>query len=215
MPPPDGGPDDSELLRRMADEACERSARREAWGVFYERHAQYVYRACAGAHSKLIGIDKVPDAVTDTFLRVYEKAGTFKAVASSTEDRQRAVRAWLMRINENIVRDYFRGAPRVTFAEDSELEEQESGGYETHPTADGPVNTRTALIEEGLKQLSEREQLVLRETVFWYVPGARQQRMPHVAMERLAKDLGTTPTNVRQIRARAMATLRQYVLDRS
>jgi len=215
MPPVDGGPDDCELLCRMADHSSDLSARRDAWGVFYERHAPHVYRACARAHSRLIGIDGVPDAVSETFLRAYEKARTFELTGATPEDQKRAVRAWLMRINENIVRDYFRNAPTVAFVDDSELEEPRNARNAGRTSSDGPVDGRTRLIEEGLKQLSDREQRVLRETVFWYVDGARQQRMPHAAMERLMKELNTTAANIRQMRARGMAALRQYVLDRS
>jgi hypothetical protein len=85
MLPADGGPDDCELLRRMADHASERSARREAWGVFYERHAKYVHRKCVAAHSKLIGIENVTDAVSDTFLRAYEKSATFRLSGASAQ----------------------------------------------------------------------------------------------------------------------------------
>ena len=174
-----------------------------------------MYRACARAHSRLIGIDGVPDAVSETFLRAYEKARTFELTGATPEDQKRAVRAWLMRINENIVRDYFRNAPTVAFVDDSELEEPRNARNAGRTSSDGPVDGRTRLIEEGLKQLSDREQRVLRETVFWYVDGARQQRMPHAAMERLMKELNTTAANIRQMRARGMAALRQYVLDRS
>ena len=211
MLPPDGGPDDCELLRRMADDASEQSARRDAWGVFYERHAKYVYRKCVAAHWKLIGIDNVADVVNDTFLRAYEKAATFRLSGASAEDQQRIVRAWLLRINENIVRDRFRNSPNIVFAEESELEDQEDPRDETAE----PPSVKSVLIEEGLKQLSDREQRVLRETVFWFVPGARHQRMPHAAMASLAEELNTTPANVRQMRARALETLRQYILARS
>ncbi len=215
MLPPDGGPDDCELLRRMADNASERSARREAWGVFYERHAKYVYRKCAAAHSKLIGIENVGDAVSDTFLRAHERAATFKLSGASVEDQQRVVRAWLLRINENIVRDHFRNSPKIVFAEESELENQEDARDETKLLSVEPLSAKSVLVEEGLKHLSDREQRVLRETVFWYVPGARSQRMPHAAMASLTKELNTTPANIRQIRGRALETLRQYVLARS
>lgn len=109
----DGGPDDCELLRRMADQGSDLSVRREAWGLFYQRHAPYLHRVCARAHSKLIGLDRVPDAVSDTFLRAYEKAGTFSLSGVSPDDQYRAVRGWLTKLNENIVRDYFRNAPMV------------------------------------------------------------------------------------------------------
>ena len=128
----DGGPDDCELLRRMADDASERSARREAWGVFYERHAKYVYRKCAAAHSRLIGIDNVTDAVSDTFLRAYEKSATFRLSGAPAEVQERIVRAWLLRISENIIRDHFRNSPKIVFAEESELENQQDARDEGH-----------------------------------------------------------------------------------
>jgi len=215
MLPADGGPDDCELLRRMADDASERSARREAWGVFYERHAKYVHRKCAAAHSKLIGIENVTDAVSDTFLRAYEKSATFRLSGASAEDQERIVRAWLLRISENIIKDHFRNSPKIVFAEEPELDDRENVRDETENLSVGPPSAKSALVEEGLKQLSDREQRVLRETVFWYVPGARYQRMPHSAMASLAKELNTTPSNIRQIRVRALETLRQYILARS
>jgi len=215
MLPPDGGPDDCELLRRMADDASERSARREAWGVFYKRHAEYVYKKSAAAHSKLIGIDNVADVVTDTFIRAYEKAGTFRLSGVPAEDQERIVRGWLLRINENIIRDHFRNSPKVVFDEESELEELKDVRNQTVLVQATEVSADSAIVEEGLKQLSDREQRVLRETVFWYVPGARSQRMPHSAMASLAKELNTTPANIRQIRARALDTLRQYIVSRS
>jgi RNA polymerase sigma factor (sigma-70 family) len=215
MFPVDDAPDDCELLRRMADQACGLSARREAWGVFYERHARSVARACAGSHASLIGIDKVRDAVSDTFLRAYEKAATFRLSGASPGDQQRAVRAWLMRINDNIVRDYFRNSPVVAFVEDGELDEGQTLRQDVSASTDDAPGSRVNLIEEGLKTLSDREQRVLRETVFWYIDGAVQQRMPHAAMEKLAGEFDTTPANIRQIRVRALGKLRQYVLDRS
>ena len=211
----DGGPDDCELLRRMADGASERSARREAWGVFYERHSKYVHRKCAAAHSKLIGIENVTDAVSDTFLRAYEKSATFRLSGASAEDQERIVRAWLLRISENIIRDHFRNSPKIVFAEEPELDDREDVQDETENLSVEPPSVKSALVEEGLKTLSDRDQRVLRETVFWYVPGARYQRMPHAAMASLAKELNTTPSNIRQIRVRALETLRQYILARS
>jgi RNA polymerase sigma factor (sigma-70 family) len=211
----DGGPDDCELLRRMADDASERSARREAWGVFYERHAKYVYRKCAAAHSRLIGIDNVTDAVSDTFLRAYEKSATFRLSGAPAEVQERIVRAWLLRISENIIRDHFRNSPKIVFAEEPELDDREDVRDGTENLSVEPQSAKSALVEEALKQLSDREQRVLRETVFWYVPGARYQRMPHAAMASLAKELNTTPSNIRQIRVRALETLRQYILARS
>jgi RNA polymerase sigma factor (sigma-70 family) len=215
MLPADGGPDDCELLRRMADDASERSARREAWGVFYERHAEYVYRKCAAAHSRLIGIENVTDAVSDTFLRAYEKSATFRLSGAPAEVQERIVRAWLLSISENIIRDHFRNSPKIVFAEEPELDDREDVRDGTEHLSVEPQSAKSALVEEGLKQLSDREQRVLRETVFWYVPGARYQRMPHAAMASLAKELNTTPSNIRQIRVRALETLRQYILARS
>lgn len=183
--------------------------------MFYQRHAPYVHRACTRAHSKLIGLDRVPDAVSDTFLRAYEKASTFSLVGVAPDAQTRAVRGWLTRINENIVRDYFRNAPMVDFVAEETLE----AGEAAQKNEDGrsmpgtSLSGHATLIELGLGTLSEREQRVLRETVFWYVDGAQQQRMPHAAMTRLATELGVTPSNIRQIRTRALGKLRQYVLD--
>lgn len=203
------------MLRRMADESSDLGTRREAWGQFYERHARYVQRVCSRAHSQRIGHDRVPDAVSDTFLRAYEKAATFNFCEASRDEQARAVRGWLARINENIVHDYFRNAPTVDYTDEPKEVVWETTSASTDVPPEDAPDGDAKLVEEGLNTLTEREQRVLRETVFWYVDGARQQRMPHAAMERLAADLGTTPSNIRQIRTRALSKLRQYVLDRS
>lgn len=214
MLPVDDAPDDCELLRRMADQTSGLSVRREAWGMFYQRHAPYLHRVCARVHSRLIGLDKVPDAVSDTFLRAYEKAATFGISGVPPEDQTRAVRGWLTKINENIVRDYFRNAPMVDLIDEPSLGVVEVSRRDDDTGSGSELSAEGRLIEEGLSTLSEREQRVLRETVFWYVDGAHQQRMPHAAMEKLAGELDTTASNIRQIRTRALGKLRQYVLDR-
>jgi RNA polymerase sigma factor (sigma-70 family) len=198
----------------MADPRNDPLERRHAWGVFYGRHAEYIRRVCVRAHFHLIGYDGAKDAVHDTFLRAYEKAGTFKLTEIPGEAQQKAVRAWQVRINENIVRDYFRNRPKVVFVESPEEESVESQPLGSVPDPEELSSARIALVERALAELNEREERVLRETMFWYVPGLRVQRMPHSAMEALAAELGTTAANIRQMRARAMVKVRKYIEDR-
>lgn len=195
---------DAELLQIMSEKDGEDRLCTLAWGEFYRRHRDYVYGVCLYAFKGIIGEHRVSEVVQDTFVRAYEKAGTFDSRGITGVDDQRLlVRGWLGVISENIVRDSFRGQPEVSFVEDEVLESQEL--TEDPP---GEPSIRAQRMESALEALNDREQLVLRTTALWYRPGQSQQRLPNKVMSQLANSLNTTPDNVRQIRARAMGKLR-------
>jgi RNA polymerase sigma factor (sigma-70 family) len=143
--------------------------------------------------------------VQDTFVRAYEKAGTYKpdGEVDGVLGRQR-VRAWLGRISENIVHDYYRHEPQITFMDEGELPPEDP----VDPTRDTGGSEKLRRLEDALAQLSEREQEVLRATAMWYKPGERQQRLPNSEMKKLAASWNTSSDNIRQIRGRALAKLR-------
>jgi RNA polymerase sigma factor (sigma-70 family) len=182
---------------------------RDAWATFYGRHRRYLYGVCLRAYGETLGDGRVTELVQDTFVRAYEKAGTFKPDpdGDSVTGRRRA-RAWLGRISENIVSDYFRREPKVVFMDEDELPEQVDP-EESVPS--GPSAARLERLERVLAQLSDREQEVLRATAMWYWPGQRQQRLPNSVMTKLAASLSTSADNVRQIRVRAMTKVRKLM----
>lgn len=180
-----------------------------AWEQFYQRHVGYLHFACARAFSTALGPHRVEDLVQDVLVRAYERAGTFVLDPNLPGDRRRkAVRAWLGTISRNLFNDLFRDQPSVTFVDDDILE--------AHPDEikvgenESSEPDRTTLLDRAMQTLSDREQHVLRTTAFWYQPGARHQRLPNKVMTGLAAELKTSPANIRQIRVRSMAKVKDY-----
>ncbi len=197
---------DAELLHSMATDRRDPQKAATACAIFYERHYRYLYAVCLHAYEWMLGNARIADLVQETLIRAYQKAGTYKADAR-VEDQQgqsRLVRGWLGRISENIVHDYFRDQPQVAFIDDYDLAEHP----EPDPADTEPASDRLRRLELAMSQLSPREQDVLRETVFWYKPGEKHQRLPNSVMQQLAASLGTTPANIRKIRQRALAKLK-------
>ena len=202
---------DSELLSQMAESDADPTSAAEAWEEFYRRHYDYLMNVCKSAYSSQIGEGRVPEVVQDSFVKAFRKAYTFRSTAGQSVDENRwHVRGWLGSVLQNTIRDLYRQEPHEVFTEDIELfaaEEQEESNDKDEPPL-GPM-------ERAFMELEEREREVLRETMLWYSPGARQQRMPSRALQALAARLNTTPTNVRQIRSRAITKLKHAMGDKS
>ena len=198
---------DVELLRLMADASPESSSK-QAWEDFYYRHKKYLYAVLLRAHGRDLGEARIADLVQETLLRAYQKASTYRSDGSTDAGCETPrVRAWLGRIAENLLRDSLRRAPTVVFIEEAELE------AENIQVSDiGLSDTRDLnRLEDAFNKLSPREQEVLRVTTFWYRSGQRQQRLPNHVMTKLTTELGTTADNIRQIRARAIKSLRKLM----
>lgn len=202
---------DSELLNQMAGVHSDAAGAEEAWEEFYRRHYDYLLNVCRSAYSSQLGGGRVPEVVQDAFVKAFRGASTFRPSASqSAEENRWHVRGWLGTILKNAVFDLYRQDPPEVFPEDIEMfpDEEPNGDNTLEDTPVGPL-------EKAFLALEEREREVLRETMLWHIPGARQQRMPSKALQALAKRLNTTAANVRQIRSRAIAKLKSAMGDKS
>ena len=198
---------DAELLLLMSNGGAQSET---AWNEFYNRHVGYVHAVCKRAFLPILRPERIEDLVQDTFIRAYQKAITFTSPPElDAAGQRRAVRAWLGTISESIAHDYFRNQPMVDFVDDEALET-----YAVQPAnddSDDPASERLDLFEAAWGTLTGREQQVLRTTAFWSKPGAKNQRLPNKVMEDLVADLNTTRANIRQIRKRAVAKIREYM----
>jgi RNA polymerase sigma factor (sigma-70 family) len=202
---------DSELLAQMAETHADRSCAAEAWEEFYRRHYDYLVNVCRSAYLSQIGEGRVLEVVQDSFVKAFRRACTFRpTVGQSAEENRWHVRGWLGTILQNTVCDLYRQEPQVVFAEDIELfpDDEQKKGDDAEESPIGPL-------ENAFMELEEREREVIRETMFWNNPGARQQRMPSDALQALATRLNTTTTNIRQIRSRAIAKLKHAMGEKS
>lgn len=243
MNPPCDDIADFELIRRMADQRADFAMARAAWGCFYVCHQAYVLRVCSARFGSMLSLDEVTDLVQDGFMRAFERAATFRCHEACDEHIQRRkCRAWLITIMLNLMRDRFRNQPEVTLVP-LDPERVGMGGADmssneipdhpetTHPvvnpdpieqrdTADCnspegevPESSRLRLLKSGFSLLTATEQTILYVTMSWWQPGRENQRIPHEVLQRLSKDLGKSPENIRQIRSRSLRKLTKYVND--
>ena len=205
---------DFDLIRRMADDQANFSGARDAWACFYSRHHQFLTRVCMSDHKYVIGVDGVQDVVNHTFIKAFDGAKSFNTSEDCEASAQaRKSRGWLVQIAENIVRDRFRNQLEVSMLSDDEIEllpDTKDRESDSHPV---PESTRLRLITAGFALLSDVEQTVLRATMFWWQADKLHQRMPHVAMIELSKQIDKSADNIRQIRIRAVRKLEKYVND--
>jgi RNA polymerase sigma factor (sigma-70 family) len=203
---------DFELIQRMADQGSNFAAAREAWEQFYLRHHRVLMYISMSDHGYLLGQDDINDVVHDTFLKAFNRAGSFDHQESCPADvQERKCRAWLAAIAENIVRDRFRGQLEISIVDETEIERTESPRQEATDETEIPEPERLKLLRSAFAGLSEIEQTVLRATMSWWQADQQHQRMPNAAMQELSRQIDKSPENIRKIRSRAMDKLEKYV----
>jgi RNA polymerase sigma factor (sigma-70 family) len=211
---PDSGLDlsretDEDLLVYMTMRGDDPSASEEAWAEFYRRHRGYLYGVCCRLTHGVMDTSGASDIVQDTFIRVFEKAGTFDGGGmTDPEVLRRRARKWLGRIAHNIFIDILRGRDGAT---EEPIDEQSLGGEPEKDQASVAASAERELLDEAIDSLSERKQLVLRTTFQYYQPGKKNQRLPNHVAEGLAKTLKTTSDNIRQLRHRALQDINRYI----
>ena len=75
--------------------------------------------------------------------------------------------------------------------------------------SDDRDNEHLPALRAVLEEMPERDQVVLVETMQWWDHEAGRSQMPKDVASELAARLGTTTANLRKIRQRALATLRE------
>jgi RNA polymerase sigma factor (sigma-70 family) len=203
---------DEDLLIYMSMRADDPAVARAAWAEFFLRHREYLYRHCRRLTTGVLDDAGTKDLVQDTFIRAYQRAGTFNADGIKDPDRLKLrTQAWLGRVARRLFLDVLRGRDGLR---EVQLDENDPGP-EPEPTQSSVTSTSRQLLDEAIETLSEREQIVLRTTYQYYEPGKKNQHLPHDVVEDLAKSLQTTPENLRQIKRRALRKLDQYIKSKT
>ncbi len=189
-----------------ADPVCARAA----WEAFYRRHVEYLYRVCLRAYGRLLGGEAgVADLVAETFRAAYENAGKFDPAGIDSPERLRwRARAWLGWIARRLVQDILRGRGRLP-TRSLELDHWQQVAEPEQPGAGGSAEQQA--VRQAVESLTEREQLVIRTTFQWYRADKAHQRLPNDVAAELARTLGTTSENLRQIRRRALKKIADFV----
>jgi RNA polymerase sigma factor (sigma-70 family) len=201
---------DDDLLGYMAMQDEEPEGARQAYAVFYLRHIKWLKWAVPRSNlGRLLPPGDEEDVVQDTFLRAYEKAGTFDSSVVA-ESKRRGCRAWLGRIATNIIKDRLKIDISQKNSSIEEIKEKDlvESLWCSKFTRDSKV---VRLVEEATENLTEREKDVLLEWQLWYKPGERNQRLPNDVSRDLANRWGTTTDHIRMIRYRAFKKIASHV----
>lgn len=206
---------DADLLGYMAMSSEDPSSAKAAGGEFYKRHAGWLHTAVR--RTGLSGVsggnrdEASKDLVQDTFVMAYRRAGTFVADRSAQDDPLRAraqVRAWLSSIAKNVFLSANRRNVQVDLAVVSLTPFEENRQQSGEGSED---SAKVRAMRDALEQLDTRERDILLTTLEYERPGAENQRLPNEVMRQLAERVRTTPENIRTIRKRAKAKLKDAV----
>lgn len=214
MPLPDQdvrGESDEDLLVYMSwkDQAAVAKA---ACNEFYTRHVKYVFAVIQRNYGSALGERGVEDMVTETFVRVIEKAGTYKPCGAKELDQQRRnALAWVGAIAKNLCRDHFRRPDTQLVLGEGEWTGDHDGLQAKPPVEATVLTDDLKSVHEAMELLSERDRTVLRVTMDYWEFGREHQRLPNDIVEDLARSFDTSSENIRKIRERAMRHIEKHV----
>lgn len=208
---------DAELLRIVADRERAPDAARAAEAAFYRRHVRWLYGVLSRKKSHLLSIagSSAEDLVQETFLRVFDRAHTFREADAPLSDEVATARtrAWLGRVATHLLADHMNRLREVSAT--PYLERVRVDDLDDEAPSDAQVERAdVALVSEGLDQLSEREREILRVTALYAKVGEKQGRLPNAVSRDLAARWQTTNENIRAIRVRALKKLRSFLSAR-
>lgn len=197
-------PPDEELLQYIRRKQEDFSAARVAWGVFYARHVQFVYRCVFNADRVLAGCGLgTDDIVTETFTKVWETgADSFRVPDGlAPEEAGLCSKGWLATIARNLVRDKLRSR-RPDQVDPDEHEELFPA-----PDAVDVVQQCLGIHQLVTRTLSERDAAIVWFKIQHYDPDTGLSQPPRDVHDAFCKEWRITPEVLRQAYGRALKLL--------
>lgn len=204
----------AQLLSLMAARESDQVLADQAFTEFYNRHQDCVFRIACKAANGLLDDDEKHDLVQETFIKAYEKAHTFKGLASDDVVQERKwTRAWLGKIANHLLVDRLRKKKGVLLLsyDDEKIKAQAEW---VRLTTRLPKSSGHRLVHEALEQLSEKEQRILRLAALNYSPGDKELRIPDSDLDELSQTYGVPKDSIRQTKKRAKEKVRKYLESR-
>lgn len=197
-------PPDDELIRIIRKRETDVSAAKRAFTVFYDRHAQFLYRCVRNADQRLVGYGLgTADIVEETFEKVWLGAAKSYSLplGLSPEEAARRTKQWLASIAHNLVKDKLRSRKYSLPIDPGENEQLFTGDPNL-------VVPHLNLIELVATTLSVRDAAIVWFKVGHYDAETRRSQPPPEELEVFCRDWNLTPATLRKAYERALATLR-------
>jgi RNA polymerase sigma factor (sigma-70 family) len=193
----------------MAMKEDNRQDAEKAFSEFYNRYKNYLYtvarKACKSWEK--YGEDLVQSVHENTFLKVFERAESFLFIDDFPIERQeKRLKSWLGSIAHRemflLLRQFKEEKEKIEYHNDlSFLEDSEEDII--------PEKSETFLLaEKALNSLSERDRNILVTYLLFQVDN---KNLPSNEIERLAEMWGVLPDNLRQIKKRSLAKVKEYI----
>lgn len=197
-------PPDDELLHRVRRKQEDFAAAREAWGVFYERHVQFLYRCVFNADRVLAGCGiGTDDIVVETFTKVWESGDDSFRVPGGLgpEEATLCCKAWLATIARNLVRD------KLKSRKPDLIDPDENEELFVAPEAVDAVEQCLGIYQLVTRTLSERDAAIVWFKIRYYNPDTGQSQPPRDVHDAFCKERGITPEVLRKAYDRALKLL--------
>lgn len=182
-----------------------------AYSEFHNRYSRYIYKICYqwGINQGLY-LDNVEDLFVDSCYRIYELSDKYQvSKIDDPENPGNRTKAWVGKIISHYLIDCYRNDKTTT------LDFLNIGNIDLLPERESdPPSKNTKLIEEAIETLSEKDQEIVRAYVNAKDPRRFNARGEQGTTKDLAKNLGMTPSAVRQRFCRAKAKIKEYTQNK-
>lgn len=199
----------ADLFLSMAMKDDDRQEAERAFARFYDCYKNYLFTVVRNACKswEKYGEELVQAVHENTFLKVFEKADSFMIIEDLPFERQELrMKSWLGTIAHRemlqLLRDFKDEKDKHDYFEDLSFldEPQEENNSQT--------SEEILLVEKALKTLSDRDRHILI-TYIMFEDGNKQ--LPKPELQRLSEIWGVLPDNMRQIKKRSIAKVKQYI----
>jgi len=206
---PDSNEALADLFLSMSMKDDDRQESERAFAKFYACYKNYLFTVVRNACRswEKYGEELVQAVHENTFLKVFEKADGFMIIEDLPFERQELrMKGWLGTIAHRemllLLRDFKNEKEKHDYHDDlSFLEQpQEEGNSQT--------SEEILLVEKALKTLSDRDRHILI-TYIMFEDGNKQ--LPKPEIQRLAEIWDVLPDNMRQIKKRSIAKVKQFI----
>jgi RNA polymerase sigma factor (sigma-70 family) len=199
----------ADLFLSMAMKDDDRQEAERAFTEFYDCYKNYLFTVVKNVCQswETYGDELIQAVHENTFLTVYEKAESFMIIEDLPFERQELrMKAWLGKIAYRemllLLRKFKDEKERIDYHDDlSFLEQREEAD-------NSQVNEEILLVEKALRTLSDRDRHILI-TYMMFEDGNKQ--LPKPEIQRLAEIWDVLPDNMRQIKKRSIAKIKQYI----
>ena len=186
-----------------------------AFQVFYDRYRTYLAAVARSVcrHSPGPINDTVDFIFQNTFIQVFEHAGTFNAEKIKATDLVAGVKAWLGKIADNEHKKLLRQQEKTSFLQIVEDVSVFESGQETDPEDephDEPVSYERQLLEQALSTLNEKERYILVRSRAYEQDG---KNLPSEFLESTCQMFSITRANFRKIKSTAFQKLKTKIAE--